>query len=240
MRPDKRNADQLRDIRITPDYLPHAAGSALIEYGDTRVLCAVSISSGVPVFLRGSGKGWLTAEYGMLPMATEQRNRRETATGRSGRTYEIQRLISRSLRAAVDLNLLAENTVQVDCDVIRADGGTRTAAITGSCVALADALRRGHKNKRFADYPLTSLVAAVSVGIVRSEAVLDLNYAEDSNADTDMNIVMNDEGQFIEVQGTAEKHAFHENDLQQMLALAKAGIQSLLQHQKEVINRDDG
>ena len=224
-RANRRNLDQLREISIERGVNKHAEGSVLVSFGDTRVICTASIESGVPNFLRGSGKGWITSEYGMLPRSTNSRMDREAARGKQGgRTVEIQRLIGRSLRAAVDINKLGERTVRIDCDVIQADGGTRTASITGACVALHEALKHY-------DVAL-SLVAAVSVGIVDGKAMLDLDYSEDSNADTDMNVIMNDRAEFIELQGTAEITPFSINDLNSMLALAEKGIKELISIQK--------
>ncbi len=225
MRPSARAADELRPIAITRDYIKHADGSVLIECGDTRVICTASVDGSVPPFLRGKGSGWVTAEYGMLPRSTGSRMRREASAGRQGgRTLEIQRLIGRALRAAVDLNALGERTITLDCDVIQADGGTRTASISGAWVALRDALAGLVTNGELAAAPLVCQVAAVSVGIVAGDAVLDLDYAEDSTADTDMNIVMTDQGGFIELQGTAEAAPFSDTELTRMLELARAGI----------------
>ena len=224
-RANRRNPDQLREISIERGVNKHAEGSVLVSFGDTRIICTASIESGVPNFLRGSGKGWITSEYGMLPRSTNSRMDREAARGKQGgRTVEIQRLIGRSLRAAVDINKLGEKTVRIDCDVIQADGGTRTASITGACVALHEALK---------SYDVAlSLVAAVSVGIVDGKAMLDLDYSEDSNADTDMNIIMNENAEFIELQGTAEITPFSIADLNSMLALAEKGIKELITIQK--------
>ncbi len=227
-RPDGRSPDQLRPVRFTRDYTSHAEGSVLAEFGATRVLCTASVESGVPHFLRNSGRGWLTAEYGMLPRATHTRTAREAARGRqAGRTQEIQRLIGRSLRACIDLGTLGERTITIDCDVLQADGGTRTAAITGGYVALADAVERLVTRGQLARNPLHGQIAAVSVGIVGGRAVLDLDYAEDADAETDMNVVMNSGGAFIEVQGTAEGHAFRREELGSLLDLAAAGIAEL-------------
>ncbi|ODN42333.1 ribonuclease PH [Piscirickettsia litoralis] len=234
MRPSGRKQDELREIRITRNYTKHAEGSVLVEYGDTKVLCNASAINGVPRFLKGQGQGWVTAEYGMLPRATTQRTDREAARGKqTGRTQEIQRLIGRSLRAAVDMKALGENTIHVDCDVIQADGGTRTASITGACVAVADAIRHLYERNRLKSNPLKNLVAAVSVGIYKGEAVLDLDYLEDSSAETDMNIIMNDENNFIEVQGTAEGVAFTADELQSMLKLGQHGIEQLISMQQK-------
>lgn len=235
-RPSGRNADQLRPISITRHYTKHAEGSVLVCFGDTKVLCNASVVEGVPRFLRNSGRGWLTAEYGMLPRSTGSRMDREAARGKQGgRTVEIQRLIGRSLRAAVDLSLLGENTLTVDCDVIQADGGTRTASITGACVAVVDALRFLQREKGLQTDPLLNMVASVSVGIYKGEAVLDLDYPEDSNADTDLNLVMTESGGLIEIQGTAEKEPFTEQQFAQMLSLGKKGIQELVHLQKQAL-----
>jgi ribonuclease PH len=233
MRPSQRANNQLRTIQVTRNYTKHAEGSVLIEFGDTKVLCTASITSGVPPFLKDSGRGWITAEYGMLPRSTHDRMQREAAKGKqSGRTQEIQRLIARSLRAAVDLSALGENTIVVDCDVIQADGGTRTASITGGCIALYDAIEKLLLNKKLLTNPFRQFVASVSVGVYQGVAVLDLDYAEDSKADTDMNVVMTENGGFIEIQGTAEKETFAQIDLDQMLGLAKEGIKQLIVVQK--------
>ncbi len=235
-RPSGRTPEQLRDISITRNYTKHAEGSVLVCFGDTKVLCTASVVEGVPRFLKGQGKGWLTAEYGMLPRSTNTRMGREAARGKQGgRTVEIQRLIGRSLRAAVDLSLLGENTITFDCDVIQADGGTRTASITGACVALVDALRHLQREKIIKSDPLVNMIASVSVGIYEGEAVLDLDYPEDSNADTDMNLVMTESGGIIEIQGTAEQAPFTEDELQKMLALGKQGIQELIGLQKKAL-----
>lgn len=236
MRPSKRAPNQLRPIVITRNYTKYAEGSVLIEFGDTKVLCTASIIKGVPRFLRDSGQGWLTAEYGMLPRATHDRTDREAARGKQGgRTVEIQRLIGRALRSVVDLTAIGENTIAIDCDVVQADGGTRTAAITGSCVALVDALTYLQKKLNLSVFPLRHLVAAVSVGIYNGIPILDLEYAEDSKAETDMNVVMTEEGRFIEVQGTAERGAFSQDELNIMLDLAKEGIGQLFTVQREVL-----
>lgn len=237
MRPSGRAADQLREIIITRNYTKHAEGSVLIEFGDTRVLCTASVEERVPGFLKGSGKGWVTAEYGMLPRSTGSRMSREAARGKQGgRTMEIQRLIGRSLRAAIDLGGLGENSITIDCDVIQADGGTRTASITGGFVALSDAVNYLMNNKKLKKNPLLGSVASVSVGIYKGTPVLDLDYAEDSNAETDMNVVMDQNGKFIEVQGTAEGHPFSTNELNAMLELAKNGIASLIEKQQQVLS----
>ena len=235
-RPSKRSPEQLRDIRFTRHYTKHAEGSVLVEFGDTKVICTASFSPGVPPFLKNSGRGWVTAEYGMLPRATHERVPREASKGKqSGRTQEIQRLIGRSLRTIVNFEDLGENTLVVDCDVIQADGGTRTASITGSCVAVADALQNSVTQGKLAKNPLKQMVASVSVGIFQGNPILDLDYAEDSKAETDMNVVMTDQGQFIEIQGTAEANSFSDAELQAMLALARQGIQELFLKQKQVL-----
>ena len=236
-RPSGRAADQLRDVRITRHYTKYAEGSVLVEFGDTRVLCTASVEDGVPGFLKGRGQGWVTAEYGMLPRSTHTRSDREAARGKqSGRTQEIQRLIGRSMRAVFDLKLLGERTIQLDCDVLQADGGTRTAAITGGFVALADAVDTLLKRRAIATSPLHGQVAAVSVGIYRGTPVLDLDYAEDSNAETDMNVIMNSGGAFVEVQGTAEGHAFRRHELDQLLDLAALGIAQLHAAQQSALS----
>ncbi|HEY3731406.1 MAG TPA: ribonuclease PH [Steroidobacteraceae bacterium] len=236
MRRDGRGPDALRPVRFTRHFTCHAEGSVLIEFGRTRVLCNASVEDGVPPFLRGKGQGWVTAEYGMLPRATHSRSPREAARGKqSGRTQEIQRLIGRSLRAAVDLAGLGERTITVDCDVLQADGGTRTAAITGAYVAMADACSALRARGLLADSPLHGQVAAISVGIVRGVAVLDLDYGEDSEAETDMNVVMNNGGAFIEVQGTAEGHAFRRHELDALLNLAASGIGELCTLQTQAL-----
>ncbi|MCW8824966.1 MAG: ribonuclease PH [Gammaproteobacteria bacterium] len=238
MRPSGRQPDELRSIKITRNYTKHAEGSVLIEFGDTKVICTATVEERVPHFMKGKGEGWITAEYGMLPRATGMRTRREASNGKQGgRTMEIQRLIGRSLRAVVDLKALGERTVTVDCDVIQADGGTRTASITGGFVALADAVNHLIEKKRIKKSPLHGQIASISVGIFEGRAVLDLDYAEDSNAETDMNVVMNDGGAFIEVQGTAEGHAFRRDELDAMLELAEKGIADLISHQSEALNR---
>jgi len=236
MRPSARAADELRPIRLTRQFTQHAEGSVLVEFGATQVICTASVEERVPPFLKGKGRGWVTAEYGMLPRATHTRMQREASRGRQdGRTLEIQRLIGRSLRAVMDLEALGERTITLDCDVIQADGGTRTAAITGGFVALADAVRHTISRRLVKKNPLHGQVASVSVGIHQGLPVLDLDYAEDSEAETDMNVVMNDAGAFIEIQGTAEGHAFHMEELQAMLELARCGISQLLQKQREVL-----
>ncbi|MFZ4502598.1 MAG: ribonuclease PH [Methylococcaceae bacterium] len=233
MRPSGRKPDQLRDITFTCGYTKHAEGSVLVEFGDTRVLCNASVDRHVPRFLKGKGEGWITAEYGMLPRSTHSRMGREASFGKQGgRTMEIQRLIGRSLRAAVDLKALGEHTITIDCDVLQADGGTRTASVTGGFVALALAVKTMQQRKLIKASPLHGQVGSVSVGIYNGVPVLDLDYAEDSQAETDMNVVMNEAGAFIEVQGTAEGHAFRKEELDAMLLLAGQGIQLLLAKQR--------
>ena len=237
IRPSQRSANQLRDITITRNYTKHAEGSVLVEFGDTKVLCNASVEKSVPRFLKGSGKGWITAEYGMLPRSTNTRMDREAARGKqSGRSLEIQRLIGRSLRAAIDLTKLGEHTIKIDCDVIQADGGTRTASITGGCVAMMDAINHMIANKMLSTNPAKQLIASVSVGIFKGHAVLDLDYDEDSNAETDMNIVMTESGGFIEVQGTGEDGDFSHDQLLEMLALGKSGIEELVAKQKQALS----
>lgn len=236
-RPSGRNPAQLRPIQIKRHYTRHAEGAVLVQYGDTQVLCTASVTTGVPRFLKGSNQGWLTAEYGMLPRATSERCEREAVKGKqAGRTQEIQRLIGRSIRAAVDLTALGENTITLDCDVLQADGGTRTAAITGSCIALADALTWMQQQKMITRNPLRYLIAAVSVGIYQGEPVLDLDYQEDSKAHTDLNVVMHEQGGFIEIQGTAEAKPFTDTELQAMLSLAKQGIEELFLLQRKTLS----
>ncbi|MCF6258316.1 MAG: ribonuclease PH [Gammaproteobacteria bacterium] len=235
MRPSGRSPDQLRSIKFTRNYTKHAEGSVLVEFGDTKVLCTATVEERIPRWLKGKGQGWVTAEYGMLPRSTGSRMGREAARGKQGgRTMEIQRLIARSLRAVVNLEALGERNVIVDCDVIQADGGTRTASITGGFVALADAMQHLVDTGKIKKNPIIGQVASVSVGIYNGTPVLDLDYDEDSNAETDMNVVMNDAGAFIEVQGTAEGHAFRQEELDAMLGLAKSGIAELIDHQKDV------
>ncbi|PKO80131.1 MAG: ribonuclease PH [Betaproteobacteria bacterium HGW-Betaproteobacteria-13] len=236
MRPSQRKPDQLRPVRITRGFTRHAEGSVLVEFGETRVLCTASVEETVPGFLRGKGQGWLTAEYGMLPRATHTRSAREAAKGKqSGRTQEIQRLIGRSLRAVVDLAALGERQITIDCDVLQADGGTRTAAITGACVAVRDALDKLVADGKLAASPMTDFVAAVSVGIYKGTPVLDLDYDEDSDCDTDMNVVMTGAGGLIEVQGTAEGAAFSRTELNALLDLAEAGIGRLTELQQAAL-----
>lgn len=236
MRPSGRQPDELRDITITRNFTRHAEGSVLIQCGGTQVLCTASVEERIPPFLRGKNEGWVTAEYGMLPRSTGSRMGREAARGKQGgRTLEIQRLIGRSLRAVVDRTALGERSITLDCDVIQADGGTRTAAITGAYVALADACEWLLQRGLIKSNPIHGQVAAVSVGIYQNTPVLDLDYDEDSAAETDMNVVMNDGGGFIELQGTAEGHAFRQDELDGMLALAKSGIEQLMQHQRDAL-----
>lgn len=235
-RPSGRQPDQLRDIRLTRNFTKHAEGSVLVEFGDTKVICTASVVEGVPGFLRGQGQGWLTAEYGMLPRSTGTRMNREAARGKQGgRTVEIQRLIGRSLRAAIDLNALGENTINLDCDVIQADGGTRTASITGAWVALADAVSYLEGQGKLENNPLKRAIASVSVGIYQGVPVLDLDYPEDSQADTDMNVVMGNDGGIIEIQGTAEAEPFTEAEFSAMMALAKKGIAELNELQQAAL-----
>ncbi len=236
IRPSGRAADELRQVRFTRNYTRHAEGSVLVEFGDTKVICTASVETSVPRFLKGSGQGWVTAEYGMLPRSTGSRMDREAVQGKQGgRTQEIQRLIGRSLRAAVDLKKLGENTIKIDCDVIQADGGTRTASITGGCVALADAIRFLQNKGVIKTDPLEKFIASVSVGIYKGLPVLDLDYAEDSSAETDMNVVMTSTGGFIEIQGTGEAGDFKLDELNQMIGLAQKGITQLLAAQQAAL-----
>ena len=235
MRKDGRTADQLRPVRIERGYLRHAEGSALIELGETRVICSATLDPGVPRWMMGSGKGWITAEYGMLPRSSKQRIPRETNRGPSGRTHEIQRLIGRCCRAAVSLELLGENTILIDCDVLEADGGTRTASITGACVALHDAI----STLELKEHPMNFLIAAVSAGMVNGNPFLDLAYTEDSAAETDLNVVMAESGAFIEVQGTAERVPYTREELDRMLALARSGCEQLFAAQRKVLGLTD-
>ncbi len=235
-RPSGRAADQLRPVVIERHFTKHAEGSVLISCGDTRVLCTASVEERVPPWLRGKGQGWVTAEYGMLPRSTGTRNQREASRGKQGgRTLEIQRLIGRSLRAAIDLEAVGERSITLDCDVLQADGGTRTASITGAYVALVDAIDRLMKAGKLKRNPIHGQIAAVSVGMLGSDAVLDLDYAEDSTADTDLNVVMNDGGGLIEIQGTAEGHAFHRHELDAMVTLAEKGIGELVTAQEAAL-----
>ncbi|WMS86357.1 ribonuclease PH [Pleionea litopenaei] len=238
MRPSGRTPNQLRPVTITRQFTKHAEGSVLIEMGETRVLCNASVVDGVPRFLKGKDQGWLTAEYGMLPRATHSRSDREAARGKqTGRTQEIQRLIGRALRAAVDLKQLGEHTIHIDCDVLQADGGTRTASITGACIALVDAINWLIRQKKVKVNPLKHMIAAVSVGVYKGVPVLDLDYAEDSKAETDMNIIMDENGGFIEVQGTAEGETFSYDELQAMLDHGKNGIRELIDEQKRALDQ---
>ncbi len=236
IRPSRRSPDQLREIRITRHYTKHAEGSVLIEFGDTKVICTATVEDGVPRFLKGNGTGWVTAEYGMLPRSTGSRMDREAVRGKQGgRTLEISRLIGRSLRAAMDMKALGEITVKIDCDVIQADGGTRTASITGACVALHDAMDVLVRSGKVKANPMKQLIASVSVGLYQGVPVLDLDYAEDSNAETDMNIVMTDKLRFIELQGTGEENDFDSVQLNAMIALAQKGIAELLDKQRQAL-----
>lgn len=233
MRPSNREPNQLRTITLTRNYTNYAEGSVLVEFGQTKVLCNASIVEGVPRFLKGKNQGWVTAEYGMLPRATHSRTEREASRGKQGgRTLEIQRLIGRSLRACIDLKVIGENTITIDCDVIQADGGTRTASITGACVAMRDAIQWMVQREKLRKMPTFNYVAAVSVGIYRGHPVLDLDYAEDVLAETDMNVVMNEQGHFIELQGTAEDQHFSRSQLNSMLELAEQGISQIIEQQK--------
>ncbi|ATP30109.1 ribonuclease PH [Chromobacterium violaceum] len=237
MRPSERSADAMRVVRLTRSYTKHAEGSVLVEFGDTKVICTASVEETVPSFLKGKGQGWVTAEYGMLPRSTGSRMRRESAAGKqSGRTQEIQRLIGRSLRAVTDLAKLGERQIVIDCDVIQADGGTRTASITGAYVALADAIRGLIDAGKLSATPLRDQVAAVSVGVYKGQPVLDLDYLEDSDCETDMNVVMTGSGRFVEVQGTAEGEPFSEEEMAAMLGLARKGIAELLAHQRQALS----
>jgi len=238
-RADGRKPDEIRKVNIRRDYLPHAEGSALIEMGDTRVICTATVEEKVPNWLRGAGQGWVTAEYGMLPRSTQVRMTREASQGRvGGRTHEIQRLIGRSLRSVVDLKALPEVTIWVDCDVLQADGGTRTASITGSFIALYDALRRLTREGRLKELPLSEFVSAVSVGLVEGVPMLDLCYEEDCKAQVDMNVVMTASGRFIEVQGTAEGHPFERTELNELLDLAEKGASELISIQQKILREE--
>lgn len=235
-RPSGRAPQDLRDIKFTRNFTRHAEGSVLVEFGDTRVICTATVEEGVPRFLKGKGQGWVTAEYGMLPRSTGSRMDREAARGKQGgRTQEIQRLIGRSLRAAVDMKKLGENTIKIDCDVIQADGGTRTASITGGCVALVDAIKYMQGKNLVTESPLQQMVASVSVGVYKGTPVLDLDYPEDSSAETDMNVVMTDNGGFIEIQGTGEDGEFSLDDLNAMIDLARNGIAQLFDKQHAIL-----
>lgn len=236
MRPSARHHDELREIKFTRQFIKHPEGSVLVEFGNTKVICNASVMPGVPRFLKGTGQGWVTAEYSMLPRATTERTAREISQGRpASRSQEIQRFIGRALRSCVELKLLGENTITVDCDVIQADGGTRTASITGACIAMVEAFKWMQKRKMVKQNPLKHLVAAVSVGIYQDEAILDLDYAEDAKAETDMNIVMSEKGEFVEIQGAAEGKPFQSSDLSKMLALAEKGIKELVMKQKALL-----
>jgi ribonuclease PH len=238
---DGRNKDQIRPVKITRNYLKHAEGSVLIEMGDTKVICTASIEERVPPFVKGTGKGWITSEYGMLPRSTETRKPRESTRGKvDGRTMEIQRLIGRALRSIVDLQKLGEMTVYIDCDVIQADGGTRTASITGAFVALVDALNKLVLQEKLKVIPLNGYIAAVSVGIKDGEAILDLNYAEDSTCQVDMNLVMTDKGEFIEIQGTGEESPFNKTQLQELMGLGEKGVNDLIEAQKQSLGEIAG
>ncbi|MDO6694317.1 ribonuclease PH [Aliiglaciecola sp. 3_MG-2023] len=237
MRPSGRTASQIRPVTITRQFTCHAEGSVLVEFGNTKVICNATVEEGVPRFMKGKGKGWITAEYSMLPRSTHTRSGREAARGKQGgRTLEIQRLIARSLRAAVDLKLLGENTITLDCDVIQADGGTRTASITGACVALVDALTYMRSKGILKANPLKFMIAALSVGVYKGNAIADLEYLEDSDAETDMNVVMTETGKLIEVQGTAEGEPFSFDEMSEMLELAKHGLRELFDEQKSALN----
>ncbi|ATC96116.1 ribonuclease PH [Pseudoalteromonas tunicata] len=236
MRPSERTLNQIRPVTFTRNYTLHAEGSVLVEFGNTKVLCTATVEAGVPRFMKGQGKGWITAEYGMLPRSTHTRCDREAARGKqSGRTMEIQRLIARSLRAAVDLKALGENTITIDCDVIQADGGTRTASISGACVALVDALTHMRAKGMINTNPLKYMIAAISVGIYKGEPITDLEYVEDSAAETDMNVIMTETGKLIEVQGTAEAEPFSFEELDQLLTLAKHSIREIIDIQKQTL-----
>ena len=236
MRPSGRTTAQIRPVTITRNFTAYAEGSVLIEIGDTKVLCNATVETGVPRFMKGQGKGWVTAEYGMLPRATHTRNQREAARGKqSGRTLEISRLIARSLRAALDLSALGENTITVDCDVIQADGGTRTASITGACVALVDAINYMRKENIIKTNPLKHMIAAISVGVYKGTPIADLEYVEDAAAETDMNVIMTEDGRLIEVQGTAEEEPFTFDEMQEMMSLAKNAIGELIDEQKRTL-----
>ncbi len=241
MRPGNRAPDEMREIKFTRNFTKHAEGSVLVEFGHTRVLCTATVEEKVPRFLKGKGQGWVTAEYGMLPRSTNTRMGREAARGKQGgRTMEIQRLIGRSLRAAVDLEVLGERSITLDCDVIQADGGTRTASITGACVALSDAINGLIQQGILKQNPIQNMVASISVGIYQGVPVLDLDYAEDSNAETDMNVVMDETGEFIEIQGTAEGKTFTMDEMLAMTELARKGIADIIKAQKQALGADAG
>ena len=236
MRPSERTANQIRPVTFTRNYTMHAEGSVLVEFGNTKVLCTATVEAGVPRFMKGQGKGWITAEYGMLPRSTHTRNNREAAKGKQGgRTMEIQRLIARALRAAVDLKALGENTITIDCDVLQADGGTRTASISGACVALVDALTNMRVKGMINNNPLKFMIAAISVGVYKGQAISDLEYLEDSEAETDMNVIMTETGKLIEVQGTAEGEPFSFEELDELLGLAKHSIREIIDIQKQAL-----
>lgn len=235
MRPDKRQNDEMRQTKASLNYTKHAEGSVLMEFGETKVLCTATVDASTPRWLKGKGQGWVTAEYGMLPRSTNSRMRREAKNGQSGRTQEIQRLIGRSLRAAIDMKKLGEQQIIIDCDVIQADGGTRTTAITGGYIALAMAVNRLIQSGKISESPIINPIASISVGIYQGEPILDLNYTEDSNAETDMNVVMDSAGQFIEIQGTAEESPYSMEELQKMLALAQSGIAQLIKMQQQAL-----
>ena len=240
LREDGRKTDSLREIKITKDFNLYAEGSVLIEFGNTKVICTASVSDKVPPFMRGQGKGWLTAEYSMIPRATGERNQRESAKGKlSGRTMEIQRLIGRALRTAVDLDKLGEKTITIDCDVIQADGGTRTTSISGGFIALALAVKKLMKERKLTVNPIISNVAAISVGIVRGTPMLDLMYTEDSSAEVDMNVVMNGKGEFVEVQGTGEEATYTRKELNELVDLAEVGIKEIIKLQNEIIGESN-
>lgn len=237
MRPSARNRDEMREVKLSRNFIKHPEGSVLVCFGDTKVICNASVIRGVPKFLKGQGQGWVTAEYGMLPRSTNERMMRESNMGKpSGRSQEIQRLIGRSLRACVDLKALGENTITIDCDVIQADGGTRTASITGGCVALVEAVKWMQTRKIIKSDPIKQLIASVSVGIYQGFPVLDLDYQEDANAETDMNVVMTEKGEFIEVQGTAEGKPFRTHEMNAMMELAQKGTQELIFKQKRLLD----
>ncbi|WP_213611188.1 ribonuclease PH [Pseudoalteromonas sp.] len=236
MRPSERTPNQIRPVTFTRNYTLHAEGSVLVEFGNTKVLCTATVEAGVPRFMKGQGKGWVNAEYGMLPRATHTRNNREATRGKQGgRTMEIQRLIARSLRAAIDLKALGENTITIDCDVIQADGGTRTASISGACVALVDALTYMRAKGMINSNPLKHMIAAISVGIYKGQAISDLEYLEDSDAETDMNVILTETGKIIEVQGTAEGEPFSFDELDDLLILAKHSIREIIDVQKQAL-----
>ncbi|AXV66285.1 MULTISPECIES: ribonuclease PH [Pseudoalteromonas] len=236
MRPSERTPNQIRPVTFTRNYTMHAEGSVLVEFGNTKVLCTATVEAGVPRFMKGQGKGWVTAEYGMLPRSTHTRNGREAARGKQGgRTMEIQRLIARALRAAVDLKALGENTITIDCDVIQADGGTRTASISGACVALVDALTYMRSKGMINSNPLKHMIAAISVGVYKGQPITDLEYLEDSEAETDMNVILTETGKIIEIQGTAEGEPFSFDELDELLSLAKHSIREIIDAQKQAL-----